>query len=188
VIIKRSLTAILALLIALGSLTAGAQRPDHGGGRSPLPGETGTPVATLGCSDVESYTADLEDVLDDEGAFVDFVFSDLAFEEIPAADAEEIIGNGEEIIASLKELDVPAPYEPAHEGIILFFQNMIDFTAFYSVDSSTVPDILGFETAMTQIYEGETALAEACPDEVDQIGGYIFIDPATLEDEYGPDA
>lgn len=186
-IVKRSLTAILALLIALGSLTASAQRPDHGGGRSPVPGEMGTPVAALGCADVETYAADLEDVLDDDGAFIDFVFSDLDFEQVPRDDAEEIITHGEEIVATLEAMDVMPEYEPAHEGIILFFQNMIDFTRFYAFDSSSVPDILGFEKAMAGIYEGETALAEACPDEVDDLGGYIFIDPATLEDEYGPD-
>lgn len=186
-IIKRSLSAILALLIALGSLTAGAQRPDHGGGRSPVPDESGTPVAALGCSGVESYAADLEDVLDDDGAFIEFVFSDVDFEEVPADDAGAIIENGEEIVAGLTALDVPPPYLPAHEGIIGFFQNMIDFTRFYAVDSSAVPDILGFETAMAGIYDGEVALADACPDEVDEVGGFLFISPATLEDEYGPD-
>jgi hypothetical protein len=187
VIIKRSLTAILALLIALGSLTAGAQRPDHSGGRTPLPGETGTPVAALECREVESYAADLEDVLEDERVFLEFVFSDLEFDEVPVEDAEAIIEDGDELIASLSALEVPSPYLPAHEGIILFFQNVIDFTHFYTVDSSTVPDILGFETAMAGIYEGEVALAEACPDEVEEMGGYLFISPATLEDEYGQD-
>jgi hypothetical protein len=186
VVIKRSLTAILALLVALGSLTAGAQRPDHGGGRTTSPSETGTPVAAF-CSGVETYATDLEEMLEDDGVFLEFVFSDIEFDELPAEDAAAIVEDGDSLIASLKTLDVPPPYLPAHEGIILFFQNMIDFTRFYTVDSSTVPDILGFDTAMSGIYEGEMALAEACPEEVDEMGGFLFISPATLEDEYGPD-
>lgn len=186
-VIRRSLTALFALLVAIGTVTASAQRPDHGSGRSAEPDASGTPVTVSACAGVDQYLDDLDAVLADEGPFVDFIFSTVEFQDLSRSEAEEIIADGDEVIVAMNEIDVPEPYIPGHEGIVLFLQNMIDFTRFYGLDSSSVPDVLAYDEAMLGIYQGEMALAGACPDEVEQNGGYVFMDPETLEDEYGAD-
>lgn len=128
---------------------------------------------------------ELDEVLSGDSPFVEFMLSDVDFEDVSASQAEEIIEDGNDVIASMNELDVPAPYQPGHDGIVLFMQTIIDYTRFYALDTSSVPDIVAYDNAMTGIYQGEVAIAEACPDEVEDIGGFVFIDPATLEDEYG---
>ena len=184
--IRRAMIVILAVMLALGSMSVAAQRPGHDV-ISPASPEA-TPIAgdaTFVCGDIETYTETLTDVLESPGPFMEFVFSDIAFEELSASEAEEIIEDGDLLIAELGEIEVPAPYQPGHDGIVAFLQTIIDYARFYAIDSSQVPDILAYDRAMTGIYRGEVALAEACPDEIDDLGGYVFFDPATLEDEYG---
>lgn len=185
-LIRRAMIIVIAAVLAMGTVTASAQRPGHGGGT--IPAESGTPLASgeaLGCDDLDAYIDELEDILDSPGPFMEFVYSDLGFEELSSREARQIIEDGEAIVAELGEMDVPEPYQPGHDGIIGFLQVIIDYARFYSVDSSQVPDILAYDHAMMAIYDGEVAIAEACPDAVDDIGGYVFFDPATLEDEYG---
>lgn len=185
-VIRRSLVAAVSLLLALGMLTATAQRPDHGGGRSPSP-EAGTPVVAEGCSGIETYLQDLDGILAGEGPFIEFIFSNVEFEALTKQEAEAIIEDGDAVITELDQLEVPDSYRSGHDGIVLFLQNMIDFVRFYGVDSSNVPDVFAYDDAMVAIYQGEVAIAETCPEAVENLGGYIFMDPATLEDEYGED-
>lgn len=185
VLIRRAMMIVFAVVLALGAVSASAQRPGHGGSVSPSEG--GTPVAseTFGCGDLDIYMGDLEGILDSPGPFMEFVFSDLGFEELSAREARQIIEDGEAVVSELGEMEVPAPYQPGHDGIVGFLQVIIDYARFYALDSSQVPDILAYDHAMMGIYEGEVAIAEACPDEVEDIGGFVFFDPATLEEEYG---
>ena len=171
---------LLAIVMTMGwLLPASAQRPN------PHTRDNATPRATsaasqsaTGCGLVEPYVAALYATIDDSGAFADYFYSDADFGDISPTEAKKIIKDGDVMIGKLEALDVPPPYADAHKSIIRFMQISIDTARFYGVDTSVVPDIAAYDGAIMVIGEGERALAKACPDEVDAVGGYILVDPA----------
>lgn len=174
------LALFLAMMMTLGTmLPVAAQRPD------PHAWDTGTPEATpasnpasSGCDLIEPYVVDLYTTIDESGAFADFFYSDPDFGEVSADEAEQVIRDGNAMIETLNDLDVPPPYVEAHESIVLFLEIDIDMARFYGLDTSVVPDLKAYRNALNTISNGEVALAEACPDEVAAVGGYILVDPA----------
>lgn len=187
----RWLSLMMAILFVFGaSAQAGAQRPDphspSGEAPTATPGATPAPADT-GCTLVEAYTADLYSAIDDSGAFAEFFYSDDEFGDITPAEAEEIIADGETMTATLDDLEVPAAYAGAHANILTWLQINIDMARFYGIDSSVVPDLTAYDEALNGIYQGEAAIAEACPEEIDAVGGYILLDPAGFEGELLPD-
>lgn len=178
--------ALVATLEAMGDATA--QRPDpyQPTGDRPLATAMVTPVSA-GCELVEPYTNDLYTEIDESDAFADFFYSDADFGDLTAAEAEEIVADGNAMITALEDLDVPPPYTDAHEAIMTFLQVNIDMARFYGIDSSIVPDLNAYELATNTIYQGEIALAAACPSEIDAVGGYILLDPAGLDEEVIPE-
>lgn len=194
---SRLIVLLLALILSLSTLVAAAQRDSH----PPMPDPTNrgnaaaTPSASpvaggnfttfQGCEGVVDYSTGMNARIDDAGAFTEFLVSDDDPAEIDPADAEDVVAEGTAMLEDLAAMPVPESYLPAHEGTLLFLQYVLDLASFYGVDSSSVPNVNSYDIAMAQIYDGETALATECPDEVDEAGGYIMFDPATLEDEYG---
>ena len=186
---RRWFLLILALVVSLGATEhATAQRPDPHQATDDRPEATAvaTPVSA-GCELVEPYTNDLYTAIDESDAFADFFYSDADFGDLTAAEAEEIVADGNAMIAALENLDVPRPYAEAHEAIVTFLQVNIDMARFYGIDSSIVPDLNAYDVATDEIYQGELALAAACPSEIDAVGGYILLDPAGLDEEVIPE-
>lgn len=186
---RRWLSIILALVVSFGAMTqTAAQRPDphEKSGDRPQASPEATPVAP-GCDLVEPYTNKLYTAIDESDAFAEFFYSDADFGDITALEAEEITEDGNAMIASLEDLEVPSLYADAHAGIIALLRVNIDMARFFGIDSSLVPDLNAYDEAMRVIYQGEVALAEACPTEIDAIGGYILLDPAGYHEEILPD-
>jgi hypothetical protein len=129
----------------------------------------------------------LYSTIDESGAFADFFYTNVDFGDVTAEQADEIITDGNAMLADLEGLEVPAPYAEAHQNILLYLQVDIDTARFYGVDTSIVPDLTAQATALATISEGETALAQACPDEVETIGGYILVDPAEFAPPVDPE-
>jgi hypothetical protein len=181
---------ILAMMMTLGAVVpVAAQRPDPHSGDDASPSATAEATAIpAGCELVEPYTNALYQTIEDSGAFADFYYSFVDFGDLSVDDAQEIIADGDAMIADLEALDVPPPYAKAHEHILVFLQINIDMARFYGIDTSVVPDIAAYESALATITEGETALAQACPDEVEAVGGYIMIDPGELETPVDPES
>lgn len=176
---RHGLPLLVAALMVLGAMTpVAAQRPDPHTMERSTPGSTavGTPPAT-DCALVEPYKDALYSTIDGSGAFADFFYSDIDFGDVSADEAEDIIRDGNAMIVDLGTLDVPAAYTDAHKNIMLFLQINIDMARFYGVDTSVVPDIAAYDSALIQIEDGERAVAVACPDEIDAAGGYILVKP-----------
>lgn len=183
------LSIILALAVSFGAvMQTAAQRPDphEKSGDRPQASPEATPVAP-GCDLVVPYTNELYAAIDGSDAFAEFFYSEADFGDLTAVEAEEIIEDGNAMIASLEDLEVPPLYADAHAGIISFMRVNIDMARFFGVDSSVVPDLNAYEKAMGVIYQGEVALAEACPTEIDAIGGYILLDPVGYDEEILPE-
>lgn len=186
---RRWLSLILALVVSFGAMTqAAAQRPDPHRPASQGPQATpgATPVSS-GCDLVEPYTNALYTAIDESDAFAEFFYSDSDFGDLTEAEAEEITEDGNAMIATLEDLDVPPPYADAHAGIVTFLGVNIDMARFYGIDSSVVPDLNAYDVALDAIFQGEIALAESCPEEIDAVGGYILLDPADYEGEIVPE-
>lgn len=186
---RRWFLLILALVVTLGATGhAAAQRldPHQTTGDRPQATAMATPVST-GCELVEPYTNALYTAIDESDAFAEFFYSDSDFGDLTEAEAEEVTEDGNAMIATLEDLDVPAPYADAHAGIITFLRVNIDMARFYGIDSSVVPDLNAYDVALDAIFQGEIALAERCPEEIDAVGGYILLDPADYEGEIVPE-
>ena len=175
------LPLMLAASLALGLAAQEVARPNPH--EQPETGAS-TPAGETGCEGVVDYYRDLNRAIFRADTFFDFLADESAtFDDLSEREARDIVDSGEELIEDLEAMDAPAAYAEGHEGIIALMQINVDFVSFYSLDSSSVPNLNDFDAALEQIYRGEVALAEACPDEVEEVGGYIFEDPAVLEDE-----
>lgn len=185
----RWLSLILAMAILLTTVSGVAgQRPNghrgaSGAESSPESEANSETSDASGCERVETYYDRLWTAMEDSGVYIEFLLSDSNFGDLTQREAEEIIAEGENLITTVETLDVPAAYTSGHEGILLFLKVNSDIARFYALDSSIVPDLNAFEEARLMIYEGEIALLEACPDEMDAIGGYIMFDPMGIVDE-----
>ena len=181
---RRWLPVILGLMISMGAIAPGAAQqrdPDQKGGGHTLATPGATPVSSA-CALVEPYTNALYTAIDESDAFAEFFYSDDEFGDLTVAEAEEIVADGNAMIEKLENLDVPAPYADAHEGILTFLKVNIDMARFYGIDTSVVPDLSAYDSATSAIYQGEIEIAEACPDEVDAVGGYVLFDPRGFDD------
>jgi hypothetical protein len=166
-----------ALLVAT-SLGLGDEipQPDRGG--------FSTPVSSASCDGLLSYQEDLFAAFDDHETFVEYWTSSLGRDarDLSVDDATGIVEDGEALLADLAGLDVPNVYAVAAEGITSYFQFQVDYLTFIAIDTSMAPDITVAQESLVQMYEGEVATADACPDEVEEAGGYIWVDPDTLAD------
>lgn len=183
------LPLILTMAFLVGSVTgASAQRPDgHSGASRTGTGSDANTTIDAGCDIVEAYYDDLWSAIEDSSAFIHFLVSDHQFGDLSRSDAEAVIAEGENLITEINALDVPGAYTVGHEGIILFFQLNTDLARFYAIDSSIVPDLDALENSGAMILEGEVAIAESCPQEVETVGGYIMFDPGENTDDFDPD-
>ena len=179
---------VMVVLVATGTfMSAGAQRPD------PHTWITGSSAATAeasdaGCDLVRGYARGLDSAFNDSPVFSEFLLDPAAdFGDYTSAEAEDIIRDGNALIESLQQLDVPPPYNDAHEAFIQIVQYELDEVRFLSVDTSIVPDIAAYESAFDTVTEGELELARACPAAVDAVGGFIILNPDTQESPASPD-
>lgn len=140
-------------------------------------------VAEGGCDTLVAYVDALFTTIEEHGTFSNFwVAPDYdGIQQMDQADIEAIVDDGRALLDDLDAMDVPAPYEPGHEGIQLVFGSDIDYVAFLGLDASTVPDLDQWERGIALILQGELTVAKACPDKMAEVGDFVFYDPADLE-------
>lgn len=192
---RSRLALLLTLFLALGLPGAGVAfaqtdvpRPpqfgptptaaDEGGERS-----SGGGASSDACAGIPDYYRDLNRAFmgaDTLGAFLD---SGASYEELTEKTAKPIVVDAEALIATIEGLDVPEVYADGNQGIAMLIGFIRDQVAFYGLDSTGVPKIAVIDQSYQLLYDGETATAKACPSEIADVGGYIFIDPATIESD-----
>ena len=140
------------------------------------------------CRLLLSYQEELHATLDGHGRFMAFWNTGRSadIQEMDGDELQEIIDDGRAMIEDLQALDPPAVYVDGHQGIIDRFDFEIDYVAFLGIDTSVAPSINRVDAALQLLYDGETLAAETCPEEVDDAGGFIFVDPADLKDSVEP--
>lgn len=173
---RRGVTAAIAMMIAFSVLAPGATaRPDgdphYREGRAPR------------CGELVPFVQGFNAVFEDHPTFTEFVFTGdvRAVQTLPSAEVDALLGDGQAMLDELAVLDVPPAYADGFTGVTLLFSVNRDFVNFLARDTSTVPEIFATDRAIAYIYHGEVEVAQKCPAEVEELGGYIFIDPANLE-------
>jgi hypothetical protein len=130
------------------------------------------------------YREDLGATLDRHGRFMVFwnTGTDSDLRDMDDDEIQDIIDDGLAMIEDLESLDPPAVYADGHQGIIDRFGFEIDYIRFLGIDASIAPNINRVNASLQLLYDGETLAATTCPEEVDDAGGYIFVDPDDLAD------
>lgn len=142
------------------------------------------PVTATGtCEDLPEYVETLFTTIEEHETFADFwIAPDYdGIQQMDQDDIEALVDDGTTLLADLEAMDVPAPYGPGHEGILLIFDSDVDYVTFLGLDASTVPDLGQWERGMALLLQGELTIANACPDELGQVGNFVFYDPEMIE-------
>jgi len=173
---RRGMTAAIAVMIAFSVLaTAAGARPEgdphYHEGRAPR------------CGDLVPFVQGFNAAFEAHPTFTEFVFtSDVrAVQSMPPDEVDTLLDDGQAMLDELAALDVPPAYADGYTGVTLLFSVNRDFVKFLARDTSTVPEIFATDRAIAYIYHGEVEVAQKCPAEVEELGGYIFIDPVNLE-------
>lgn len=167
--------SIVCCMMGQGALARPDRDPHYLEGRAPH------------CADLEGFVDDFNAVLGAHQPFTDFVFTgDFdTLQDMEAGDVDTLLEDGQATLDDLARLDVPPAYADGFFGLNLLFTVNHDFVNFLARDTSAIPEIFAFDRAIAYIYNGELEVVQKCPSEVEDLGGYIFVDPATLEDQAG---
>ena len=181
---RAALPVLMLLAMSVGLL--GQASVPHPQPRIPTseatPGTSGGDA--LGCDDLAGYRQNLNRAFADSGEFRQVLNSDsFDFQALTTAEGKVIVRDGEAFVATIENLEVPPVYADGNKGIVMFMSFLTQEVSFYSIDSSTVPDLDSYDEAMQLIYDGETNAAAKCPKQVKSMGGYIFLDPKDIEDQ-----
>lgn len=151
--------------------------------RNDEPHTSPDPSTSEGCDNLVAYVDELFTTLDDHPAFGEFwVAPDYdGIQQMDRADVEEIVDDGRALIEDMEAMEVPEPYAAGHDGLTQLFAADIDYVEFLGIDASTVPNLDQRERALALVLRGELTIAKFCPDELAEVGDYVFFDPAGLE-------
>lgn len=153
-----------------------------------IPTSEATPGANdgtaLGCDDLSGYVTKLNQAASDSGKFQQVLnSSSFDFQALTTAEGKVIVRDGEKLVTTIEDMQVPPVYADGNKGIAMLMTFLTQEVSFYSIDSSTVPNVNSYGDAMQLIYNGETNAAAKCPTQVKKLGGYLFIDPAQIKDQ-----
>jgi len=189
--LMRSLLATtLAVILSLSVLgQASVPRPDAAGNPSsatPTTQNSATPATqnkdAAACGSLVVYHTALNKALDDAGAFSTVLNSSTQdYSTMSPEEGKRIIKDGSTLIAAVKKLNAPPIYADGNKGVVLLLTYLNQEVSFYTVDSSTVPNVDSFSMAAQLIHDGETNAATQCPKEIKKLGGFIFIDPTQID-------
>ena len=185
-----TLAMMVVVVLALGMPGAGIASAQ---GNVPRPPQFGpTPTATAedeedasspACAGLPDYYRDLNRAFMRADALNDFFDAGADYEDLTAKQAQPIVDDADTLVATIEDLDVPEVYADGNAGIAKLIGYIRDQVSFYGLDSTKVPRITVVDEAYQLLYDGETSAAKACPREIAEFGGYIFIDLATIEDD-----
>jgi len=182
---QRVLTTAITIIISVAMAGFGAA---FDGGNQGKGGSNGSADA-LGCDDLSSYLLALGGVIIEHPTYTDWFIDDdsPAIDELKPAEAEDILDDGEEFIVELGDVEVPPVYTDGHEGIVALFQFFNDTIGWVVLEEGDEPDTDDLVDALDLIIAGENAAADGCPDQVETLGGAVFMDPDTIDVDDVPD-
>jgi hypothetical protein len=186
---RLTLALLLTFILALGSpglalaQTEVPRPPQFGPTPESTEPEPTPETSSPACSGLSDYYRDLNKAFMGADALNAFLDGGANYEELSAREAKPIVADADTLIEQIEGLDVPKVYADGNKGIALLIGFIRDQVSFYGLDSTKVPRFSVVDEAYQLLYDGETATAEACPTEIADFGGFIFIDPATIKDD-----
>jgi hypothetical protein len=149
------------------------------------------PVADdeFGCDDLFAYRNDVYQSFAGYPEFLDWwAESDSpAIEAINPEDAEVLVEQGRGFVETLDGLDVPPVYADGHEGIMGLYGFFNDLIAWVVLEEGEEPDTDDLSVAIEQVIAGEESAAANCVTAIEELDGYVLIDPAGLDEEDVPE-
>lgn len=174
-------SGVIAIIIAIAVSGIGA----IGGGSSE------NPVADdeFGCDLLFAYRNDVYQSFAGYPEFLDWWAADdsTPIDALSPDDAEVLVEQGRSFVETIDGLDVPAVYEEGNVGIAGLYGWFNDLIAWVVLEEGDEPDTDDLGAAMEQVKAAEEAAAENCGDAVDDLDGYVLIDPVGLDDEDLPE-
>lgn len=136
-----------------------------------------------GCADLLAYVDDLNATLSDHESFVNDVMfaSDDAALSLSQDDAQVLLDDGDALLEDLGALEAPGAYDNGQRGLVLFAQTNRDLLYFYVFDTASTVEVYDIDKAIEYIYAGERTAIDQCPDEIDEVGGFILTEPPAEE-------
>jgi hypothetical protein len=135
------------------------------------------------CAGLSPFVDGFNAALEAHPTFTNFVFTgDFdTVQSLDSAEIDELLEDGQATLDELDALDVPPAYADGFAGLDLLFTVNHEFVNFLARDTSATPEVFAFDRAIRFLYYGEIEVADKCPAEVEALGGFVFIDPASLE-------
>ena len=173
------LASILVLSLALQTTTPPRTENPHA--------DPETTEQTAGCDGVVEYADMLFTTFGAHELFADFWANGqtIAIQQEDRAVIQEIVDDGRALLDELDVMTVPELYSSGHEGVMLLFDSEVDYVSFLGIDATTVPDLDQWNRGLALLLDGEISLFDSCPDEVEELGGYLFFPIDVIEDALG---
>jgi hypothetical protein len=172
-----SLASILMLGLALQTATP----PRH---ENPHAFPSTESETTVDCGGVVEYTETLFATISDHAEFSEYWRNGdySTIQQQDPEDIQDIVDDGNALLEEMETMDVPETYKPGHAGIMELFGYDIGYITFMGIDASTVPNGETWDRGLALVLEGELGTSTACPDEIEEVGGFIFFPIDDLED------
>lgn len=171
---------VLATVIAMALSGIGAQ-----GGANPPGGGSDD----AGCEALFAYRNDVYQVFGEYPEFLDWWASEdsAPIDALNPDDAEVIVTQGRDFVDGINALDIPTVYSDGNAGIAGLYGWFNDLIAWVVLEDGDEPDTDDLADALDQIKVGEEAAAESCAEEIEDLDGYVLIDPAGIDSEDVPE-
>lgn len=172
---RRMFLAVVSAVIVWGAVGATVSArpegdPHYAQGRDP------------GCDLVPEYYEDVNAVFADHSDFTNYLVDRVnVTQQLGDDEVQEILESGEAFLDDFDAINPPAAYEQGHIGIRLFYDLQMQYLSFLTIDASGGVDVFQQDRAINLLVSGERSVAARCPAETEDVGGFIFIDPATFE-------
>ena len=175
---EKAVSAVVALVISLAMAGIGTIT----GGSDQASGDE------YGCDLLFAYRNDVYQSFADYPEFLEWwAESDSpAIEAITPEDAEVLVEQGEGFVDTLDGLDVPPVYEDGHQGIMGLYGFFNELIAWVVLEEGEEPDTDFLSDAIADVKAGEEAAAENCAAEIEDLDGYVLIDPAGIDEDDVP--
>lgn len=171
---------VIAMAMALGGIgTQGGANPPGGGGGGD----------DAGCEALFAYRNDVYQVFGEYPEFLDWWASDdsATIDALNPEEADVIVTQGRDFVDGIDALDVPAVYAEGNIGIAGLYGWFNDLIAWVVLEEGGEPDTDDLADALDQIKIGEEAAATTCADAIEDLDGYVLIDPAGIDSEDVPE-
>ena len=172
-------SGVIALVIAMAMSGIAAV----GGGSST------TSSDEFGCDLLFAYRNDVYQSFAEYPEFLDWWAADdsTPIDALKPDDAEVLVDQGRDFVETLEDLEVPQIYEDGNTGIVGLYSWFNDLIAWVVMEEGDEPDTDDLAQSLDLVKASEEGAAKECGDAVDDLDGFVLLDPAGIDTEDVPE-